>query len=88
MKRKIDPFLYNVYKIDIHGHDRFSCIVEINNAINYCVKTNQYTLVIIHGKGYQILKNSTHEYLKKDKRVKEFLINNYNDGETIVKLKE
>ena len=42
---------------------------------------------IVHGHGEGILKEETHEYLKHDKRVLEYKLNIYNDGETIVILK-
>ena len=45
------------------------------------------TVRIVHGKGTGVLKESTHEYLKTDKRVLDYKLNNFNIGETIVILK-
>lgn len=87
MKEFIDPFLYNVPHLDIHGYDRYGAVAMIKNFIENNLRIEQKKLVIVHGKGTGVLKNATHEYLKHDKRVLEFKTNNYNDGETIVILK-
>ena len=47
-----------------------------------------YNIAIIHGKGLGILKKTTHEVLRKNKRVLDFKIYYFNDGMTIVKLKK
>ena len=87
MKKFIDPFLCNAPRIDIHGVDRTIAVALIKEFIDDYIRIDKRILVIVHGKGEGILKNATHEYLKKDKRVKEYYICNYNDGETIVILK-
>lgn len=87
MKKIIDPFLYNVPHLDIHGYERYGAVAIVKNFIDNHVKIDTKKLVIIHGKGEGILKQATHEYLRKDKRVLEFKTNNYNNGETIVILK-
>lgn len=88
MKKYIDPFLANVPFIDIHGYDRISATVEIKLFIdNYYGRLGEKKLIIIHGIGSGILRKSTHEYLSKDKRVLEYKTDNFNNGQTIVKLK-
>ena len=87
MKEYIDPFLYNVPKLDIHGYDRNSATAMIDNFIDNNLRIDNKKLLIVHGKGEGILKQATFEYLKKDKRVLEFKIDNFNDGQTIVILK-
>ena len=87
MKNFIDPFLYNLPHLDIHGYDRYSAISEIKIFIDNNLRIDNKKLVIVHGKGEGILKKATHEYLKSDKRVLEYKTNNYNDGETIVILR-
>lgn len=84
----IDPFyaLYNV--IDLHGFDKEYALFKVNEFINDSLKLKKYDLIIIHGKGTGVLKNSIHELLKNDKRVIEYKIDNYNDGQTIVRLGE
>ena len=87
MKKFIDPFLYNAPHLDIHGFDRYGAVEMVKNFIDNCVRIDSKKIVIVHGKGTGILKESTHEYLKKDKRVLEYRLNNFNIGETIVILK-
>lgn len=87
MRKIIDPFLYNVPHLDIHGYERYGAVAMVKNFIDNQMRIETKKLVIIHGKGEGILKQATHEYLKKDKRVLEFKTNNYNNGETIVILK-
>ncbi len=84
MKDFIDPFLYNVPSLDLHGYDRFSAIAIMDSFIEDNLKIGIKKIIIIHGKGSGILKQITHEYLKKDKRVLEYKVYNFNDGETIV----
>ena len=87
MKEFVDPFLYNLPHLDLHGYDRTAAAAMIKMFIDECERLEEKKLVIIHGKGSGIVKESTHEYLKTDRRVKDFKTNNYNDGETIVELK-
>lgn len=87
MNKYIDPFLYNVPSIDIHGYDRYGAIAIVDNFINNYLRIGVKKVVIIHGKGTGILKNATHEYLKTNKNVLEYKLNVINDGETIVILK-
>ncbi len=87
MKNYIDPFLYNAPQLDIHGYDRYGAIAMIKNFIDNYSKIDTKKLVIVHGKGSGILKKATLDYLKTDKRVLEFKIDNFNDGQTIVILK-
>lgn len=86
-KEFIDPFLYNAPHLDLHGYDRTGARAMIKMFIDDAIRIEEKKIVIVHGKGSGILKVATHEYLKFDRRVKEFKTNNYNDGETIVILK-
>lgn len=87
MKEFIDPFLYNVPHLDIHGYDRFGAVAIIKNFIDNCVRLKSKKIVIVHGKGTGTLKEATHLYLKTDKRVLSYKLNSFNIGETIVNLK-
>lgn len=87
MRKYIDPFLYNVPSLDIHGYDRFGAVAMIDNFIDNQLRIREKKVIIVHGKGEGILKKATHDYLKSDRRVLSYKINNYNDGETIVILK-
>ncbi len=88
MKKISNPFyaLYSV--IDLHGMDRDTALFKTKEFIDDNIKMKKYDLIIIHGKGTGILRRSVHEYLKHDKRVIEYKIDNFNDGETIVKIGE
>lgn len=87
MKKYINPFLYDAPSLDIHGYDRYGSTALIDVFIDNSLRIGKKEIIIIHGKGSGILKKSTHDYLKKDKRVLEYKLNIFNDGETIVKLK-
>ena len=87
MREFIDPFLYNVPHLDLHGYDRTGATAMIKLFIDENLRIDVKKIVIVHGKGSGILKSATHEYLKGEKRVLSYKINNYNDGETIVILK-
>lgn len=87
MEKNIDPFLYNVPVLDVHGFDRTGAVAVVKVFIDDYSKIETKKLLIIHGKGTYILKKSIHEYLKHDKRVLSYKLDNYNDGQTIVDLK-
>lgn len=87
MRKIIDPFLYNAHFLDIHGFDRIGAVALIKNFIDNEKRIDNKILVIVHGKGEGILKKATHDYLKKDKRVLEYKLDIFNDGQTIVILK-
>ena len=87
MKNYIDPFLYNAPHLDLHGYDRTGAKAMVKLFIDENIKLDNKKIVVIHGKGSGILKSSIHEYLKYDKRVLDYKINNFNDGETIIILK-
>ena len=86
-KEFIDPFLYNAPHLDLHECERTTARVMIKLFIDENTRIAIKKIVIVHGKGSGVLKQTTHEYLKSDKRVLEYKTNNYNDGETIVILK-
>ena len=83
----IDPFLYNVPHIDIHGYDRYVAMSIVNNFIDNNLRLDIKKIVIVHWKCTGVLKHTSHKDLKNDKRVLDDKTNNYNDGETIVYLK-
>ena len=74
-------------KIDLHGMDREYALYKVKEFINDCYKLNYEYIVIIHGIGTGILKNSVLDYLKKEKRVLEYKLDFMNPGCTIVRLK-
>ncbi len=79
-------FVDNLPKIDLHGYDRVSARIKINDFIkeNYVLKQNVFA--IIHGVGSGIIMKETHETLRKNKLVRDFKTYYYNNGCTIVEI--
>lgn len=87
--RKIDnPFQIMMPSIDLHGFDSILGVIKVKEFITDCLKLRNYDIILIHGKGSGILRRSIHDYLKTDKRVLSYKLDNFNDGVTIVRLKE
>lgn len=87
MRKIIDPFLYNIPELDLHGYDSLGGVAMLKNFIDNNLRIDNKKIIVVHGKGTGILKKAVHDYLKNDRRVLEFKTNNYNDGETIIILK-
>ena len=79
-------FTSNLPSLDIHGYDRETARVAINDFIRDNVKLKNDTFLIVHGRGTGVLKSTTHETLRKNKNVKEFQIDFFNEGCTIVRI--
>ena len=88
MERTNNPFYYYYETIDLHGLDALTALIKVNEFINDNIRLKKHGIIIVHGKGSGVLKKAVHEYLRKDKRVEKYEIDIYNDGVTIVKLKE
>ena len=82
----IDIYTENLPKLDLHGEDRVNAIIKLDEFINENLILRNKNIVVIHGIGTGILKNTVHDYLKKDKRVKEYKLS-INNGQTIISLK-
>ncbi len=87
MELKDVLFIDNLPKLDLHGFDRDTARVEINDFINDNKKMKQEIFTIVHGIGSGIIKKTTHETLRKNKNVIEFKTFYNNNGSTIVKIK-
>ena len=74
-------------KLDLHGYDRETARVAIMDFIDDAVKMKEEIVVIVHGIGSGILRNTVIENLKKNKKVLEYAISYNNPGCTIVKLR-
>ena len=74
-------------KLDLHGYDRETDRVAINDFINDNLKMKNEIITIIHGIGSGIIRNTTIETLKKNNKVIEYKSNYSNRGCTIVKIK-
>ena len=74
-------------KLDLHGAVVAMVEVLVNEFINNNVLLKNEYIIIIHGKSTNILTKEVHKVLKDNKYVEEFKLNNWNLGETIVRLK-
>lgn len=74
-------------RLDLHGEETALVYALVNEFINDNWKMGNEEIVIIHGKSTNILTKEVHNVLKENKKVLKFNLNNWNVGETIVKLK-
>lgn len=88
MNKVNDPFLYGCPILDLHGETYETSKVLTKIFIDDAVKTGDKKLVIIHGKGMGIVKEAVNSELKTNKYVENYKIDNFNDGMTIVILKD
>ncbi len=74
-------------KIDLHGYDRNSARVAINDFImdNHIMKNE--IIIIVHGIGTGALKEETHKTLKQNSLVVDYKTHYFNEGCTIVQIK-
>lgn len=79
-------FINNLPSIDLHGLDRETASIKINEFIKDNLKMHNEFIVIIHGNGSGILKATCSEVLKINKSVKDYKIWYNNDGSTVVQL--
>lgn len=79
-------FIDNLPKLDLHGYDRQTAIVAINDFINDNIKLKQPIFIIVHGVGSGIIRKTTHECLKRHKKVIEYKISYFNQGCTLVRI--
>ena len=77
----------NCPTLDLHGESSDYARFAINDFINDNYKLKNEYVVIIHGKGSGILKKTTQAVLRENKLVDEYKIDNFNDGQTIVKIR-
>lgn len=74
-------------KLDLHGEIVAMVGVLVNQFIHDNIILKNEYIIIIHGKSTNILTEEVHRILKQNKDVLEYRKNNWNLGETIVKLK-
>ncbi len=77
-------FIDTFPKLDLHGYDRETARVAIEDFIKENQKMKQEIFVIVHGVGSGILKETTRQVLSRNKHVLEFKTYYYNNGCTIV----
>ena len=74
--------------LDLHGEISSMVEVLVNEFINDNYKMNNKTLVIVHGKSSNILKDEVHRVLKENPYVLDYKLDNWNIGSTIINLKD
>lgn len=79
-------FIDSYPKIDLHGFDRESARVAIQDFIRDEIKLKQPIIVVVHGCGSGVLRKTCHEILRKNKKVLDFKTFYYNPGCTIALL--
>lgn len=87
MKLENTMFISSLPKLDLHGFDRETARVAIEDFIRENIKLKNKEFIIIHGIGSGILKMTTHEILKRNKNVTDYMICYNNVGSTIVRIK-
>lgn len=73
-------------RLDLHGEEVAVVYALVTEFINDNYKMGNEEIVIIHGKSTNILTKEVHSILKNNKKVSSFYLNNWNVGETIVKI--
>lgn len=79
-------FIDNLPSINLHGLDRDTARVMIDDFIKDNYKMKNKFVVIVHGNGQGILKKVTTDVLKLNKLVSDYKIYYFNSGCTIVQI--
>ena len=83
-----DVFFENLPRIDLHGYDRDMARVMVNDFIDEAISMRYSSVIIVHGIGSGVVKDSVHTTLSKRKDIMGFHIVPSNVGCTIVKIKD
>ena len=88
MMKSVDFMFTSRYpKLDLHGFDRETARVAINDFINDNIKMGNKIVVIVHGIGTGVIRETTFNTLKKNKNVLEYKSDYSNRGCTLALLK-
>ena len=82
-----DIFLDRYPRIDLHGYDRDMARVMVNDFLDEAIQMEYSTVIIVHGIGSGIVKNSVFDTLAKRKDIVDFHVVPENVGCTIVKIR-
>ena len=82
-----DIFLDRYPRIDLHGYDRDMARVMVNDFLDESIQMEYSTVIIVHGIGSGIVKNSVLDTLAKRKDIVDFHVVPENVGCTIVKIR-
>ena len=83
-----DIFLDRLPRIDLHGYDRDSARVMVNDFIDEAFKMGYDEVVVVHGIGSGILKTMVQDTLKINKKVLNYHIDGINNGCTVIRIKK
>ncbi|MEG1141023.1 MAG: Smr/MutS family protein, partial [Clostridia bacterium] len=74
-------------EINLRHLDKDEAIFELDKYITQVINSNISDIVIIHGKNSPILKPAVHYYLKNNKHILNYYLDNFNIGITHAKIK-
>lgn len=74
-------------ELDLHGEDRIGARIKVKSFLNENYKLGNREIAIVHGIGKGILKKEVLSILRNDNRVEEYNVDMFNEGCTLVKLK-
>lgn len=80
-------FYNNIPSLDLHGENRETARILVNDFIRDNYKMGNFKVVIVHGIGTGIVKKSVHNTLKSNRLVDGYKIDNFNIGCTIVDIR-
>ena len=86
MELKDIIFTDSLPKIDLHGLDRDTARVYVNDFIKDNLKLKNEIFIIVHGIGNGILKQEVHKTLSKNKYVVEYKTLYNTNGSTLVRI--
>ncbi len=81
-------YLSSIRSVDLHGMDRITARITVDEFITDLIRLKETKGVIIHGVGSGILRKEVAMYLKHDKRVKEYKLDFMNHGCTVITLED
>lgn len=79
-------FIDQFPKLDLHGYDRETARVAIEDFIRDNIKLKNEIIIIVHGIGSGILKDTTRKTLSISKKVLEFKTYYFNNGCTVARI--
>ncbi len=88
MMKSVDFMFTSRYpKLDLHGFDRETARVAINDFVSDNIKMGNKIVVIVHGIGTGVIRETTFNTLKRNKNVLEYKSDYSNRGCTLALLK-
>lgn len=81
-------YLSSIRSVDLHGMDRITARITVDEFITDLIRLKETKGVIIHGIGSGILRKEIADHLRRDKRVKEYKLDFMNPGCTVISLED